>query len=251
MTSAVRASLLPIVVATLGVALLAASPAAAQRKAPAARKSASELAADVARTTKEYRAALERSVPALEANLQQASDVVYERRDLHSLGLISPEYVEAAERELAAAQAALTDTRNAMDEADRIILEAFVQQQLARLTPLARGGYEDSATIVRFNGTARWTLKDVPQLDELFLAKFGRRLPISSFGQTKVHDRLGLDHRGAVDVAVHPDSIEGRWLMEHLRGTGIPFIGVRAEVAGSSTGAHVHIGPPSPRFAAH
>lgn len=150
---------------------------------------------------------------------------------------------------MAAAQSSLTETREAIEEADRIILEAFVQEQLSRLRPLSRGGYEDSVSMVRFNGTARWSLKDVPQLDEVFAAKFGHRLPISSFGQTKVHDRLGLDHRAAIDVAVHPDSAEGRWLMEHLRRTGIPFIGVRSEVAGSSTGAHVHIGPPSPRFA--
>jgi hypothetical protein len=249
MKPAVCATLLRIVVVTIGLAL-AASPAAAQRKAPPARKSPSELAAEVARTTKEYRATLERSLPALEANLQEASDVLYERRDLQSLGLLSAEYVQEAERAVVVAQAALIETRNAIDEADRIILEAFVQEQLARLRPLARGGYEDSSTMVRFNGTARWTLKDLPQLEEVFVAKFGRRLPISSFGQTKVHDRLGLDHRAAVDVALHPDSAEGRWLMDHLRRAGIPFIGVRAEVAGASTGAHVHIGPPSARLAA-
>jgi hypothetical protein len=239
-----------IVVLVVGVALLGTSTAAAQRKGPTARKSSAELAAEVARTTKEYRAALERSLPALEANVQEASDAVYERRDLHALGLISVEYVQEAERALAAAQASLTETRDAIEQADRIILEAFVQQQLARLAPLSRGGYEDSATMVRFNGTARWSLEDVPRLDAVFVAKFARRLPISSFGQTRVHDRLGLDHRAAIDVAVHPDSDEGRWLMEYLRRAGIPFIGVRGEVAGSSTGAHVHVGPPSARFAA-
>ena len=143
----------------------------------------------------------------------------------------------------------MAETRAAIDEADQIIVEATVLQQLAQRGPLSRGGYEDSATMVRFNGAAPWSLKDVPQLDQLFVAQFGRRLPISSLGQTKVHDRLGLDHRAAIDVALHPDSAEGRWLMQHLRRAGIPFIGVRAEIAGSSTGAHVHIGPPSLRFA--
>jgi hypothetical protein len=38
--------------------------------------------------------------------------------------------------------------------------------------------------------------------------------------------------------------------MAHLRQAGIPFIGVRAVVPGSSTGAHVHIGLPSPRLLA-
>ena len=75
-------------------------------------------------------------------------------------------------------------------------------------------------------------------------------LPRSAFGQTKVHDRLGLDHRTAIDVAVHPDSAEGGWLMQYLRQAGIPFIGVRDMVPGASTGAHVHIGAPSPRLIA-
>ena len=250
MRPAVHSGVRWIIVLAVGVGMLGASTAAAQRKVPTARKSPGELAADVARTTKEYRAALERSLPALEASVQEAADAVYERRDLQKLGLLSAEHVQEAERAWAAAQTSLTETRTAIEQADRIILEALVQEQLARLAPLSRGGYEDSVSMVRFNGTARWSLKDAPQLDEVFAAKFGHRLPISSFGQTKVHDRLGLDHRAAIDVAVHPDSAEGRWLMEHLRRAGIPFIGVRSVIAGSSTGAHVHIGPPSPRLAA-
>ena len=89
----------------------------------------------------------------------------------------------------------------------------------------------------------------MPALSRRFAAAFGRALPISALGQTKVHDRLGLDHRSALDVAVHPDSPEGRWLMDDLRRAGIPFIGIRGEVPGSATGAHVHVGPPSPRLA--
>jgi hypothetical protein len=239
-----------IVAFAVSIALLSASMATAQRKAPAGRKSAAEVAADVARTTREYRATLERALPALEANAQEAAETLYERRDLHALGILSADHVRAAEQAWAAAETTLNETRIAIDEADRIILEASVQQELARRAPLSRGGYEDSATLIRFNGTARWSLKDVPRLDELFHTNFGHRLPISSFGQTKVHDRLGLDHRTAIDVAVHPDSAEGRWLMQHLRSAGIPFIGVRAEVPGASTGAHVHVGPPSLRFAA-
>src|SRR5262249_34268055 len=123
-------------------------------------------------------------------------------------------------------------------------------QRLARLPALPRGGFEDSATLVRFNGTAPWSLKSFPALEQRFFAAFGRSLPISAFGQTKLHDRLGLDHRAAVDVAVHPDSPEGQWLMKELRAAGIPFIGARGMVPGGSTGAHVHIGPESPRLLA-
>jgi hypothetical protein len=226
-----------------------AATADAQRKNPGPRKTAAELAADVVRSMSEYRAVLLRQLPAFEANVQTAIEDLDERRTLHRLGHIPVEYVEAAERALAQAQKHLDEARSDIQLADRMIGEAGVQEQLARLGPLSRGGFQDTTMLVRFNGTAPWSLKGVPKIEQVFTATFSRSLPISSFGQTKVHDRLGLDHRTAIDVAVHPDSAEGRWLMEYLRRQGIPFIGVRGSIPGSSTGAHIHVGPASARLA--
>jgi hypothetical protein len=233
--------------AALAVAVgvvMCAAPVAAQRTG----KSLAELAADVARATRQYRAVLERSVPIHEKQVQEAIEVLQERRQFHGLGLLPATDVEQAERGLAAAQRDLDEALAAIAEADRLIFEASIQERLARLAPLPRGGYEDVATLVRFNGTAPWLLKDVPRLERQFAGVFGRSLPVSSFGQTTLHDRLGFDHRAAIDVAVHPDSAEGRWLTQYLRAAGIPFIGVRATVPGASTGAHIHVGPPSGRL---
>jgi hypothetical protein len=80
------------------------------------------------------------------------------------------------------------------------------------------------------------------------VARAGNRpLPVSAYGQTALHDRLGFDHRHALDVAVHPDTSEGRALVAFLKAHGIPFIAFRTAEVGASTGAHVHIGSPSPR----
>jgi hypothetical protein len=231
----------------LGVLL---SAAAAQAQRAATDRSLAQLTADVLRTTRAYRATLERAVPAHEAQVRDAFLALDEGRRLQAAGAVPAAYVEQAERALASAQRELGDTLAAIEEADRIIGEATLQQRLAGLAPLPRGGYEDAATLVRFSGTAPWSLTEVPALSRRFADAFGRALPISAFGQTKVHDRLGLDHRSAIDVAVHPDSAEGRWLMQYLRQAGIPFIGVRGEVPGSSTGAHVHVGPESARLLA-
>jgi hypothetical protein len=236
-------------VVSVGV-LLGAVPAAAQRATPPSRSSMSELTAQVVRATQAYRATLERSLPIHEAEVEAASAALQERRDLLKAGVLSPVEVQQAEAALAAALRDLHDARAALDEADEILLQAEIRLRLDRLAPLPRGGYEDSTALVRFNGASPWSLKDVPRLEQQFAAVFQRSLPISAVGQTRVHDRLGLDHRTAIDVAVHPDSTEGRWLMAHLRQAGIPFIGVRAVVPGSSTGAHVHIGLPSPRLLA-
>jgi len=165
---------------------------------------------------------------ALELEAGEPAATVEEGRRLHAAGAVSAVYVEQAERTLAAARRELEEAQSALDEADRLLLEAALQQRLAVLAPLPRGGFEDTAMLARFNGAARWSLASVPALQQRFTEAFGRALPISAFGQTSVHHRLGLDHRSAIDVAVHPDSAEGRWLMQHLRQAAIPFIGVRA-----------------------
>lgn len=79
------------------------------------------------------------------------------------------------------------------------------------------------------------------------VSQFGRTLPISAFGQSAVHNRLGFDHRNAVDVALSPDSVEGRKLVNELRLFRVPFIAFRKAVPGVATGAHIHVGRPSHR----
>jgi len=60
-------------------------------------------------------------------------------------------------------------------------------------------------------------------------------------------DILGYDHRNAVDVALHPDSAEGKALINHLQNQGIPFLAFLSAVPGVATGPHLHIGNPSHR----
>lgn len=84
-------------------------------------------------------------------------------------------------------------------------------------------------------------------IKSFFISKFGRTLPVSAFGQTHLHSRLGFDHRNGIDVALSPDSLEGRALLGKLRGFGVPFIAFRRAIPGVATGAHIHVGRPSPR----
>ena len=84
-------------------------------------------------------------------------------------------------------------------------------------------------------------------MKSFFVSKFGRTLPVSAFGQTRLHSRLGFDHRNSVDVALSPDSAEGRALINKLRTMGVPYIAFRRAIPGIATGAHIHVGRPSPR----
>jgi hypothetical protein len=123
--------------------------------------------------------------------------------------------------------------------------------QIAALPRPAPGETQERPALIRYAGSgSRWSLAAVPALGRFFAGRFGRPLPISALGQTTAHDRLGFDHHNAVDVAVHPDSAEGRALMTHLRAHGIPFLAFRAARTGIATGAHVHVGEPSARRSA-
>lgn len=97
-------------------------------------------------------------------------------------------------------------------------------------------------------GSGKWRLSDAGKIEEFFLAKFKRPLPTSAFGQSELHTRWGWDHRNGMDIGLHPDSVEGRALIEFLRAESIPFLAFRGAVPGVATGPHIHIGNRSPRI---
>jgi hypothetical protein len=246
-------SAIALLVVTLAIVTAAQVQAQARRStAPEAARGNTRLekaAADVIAATQSYRAALEKVLAIHERELARRNELAELRQDLYERGVLSRREFEEGQRAQLEAQKSVEDTRRAMSDADRMMSEARTAESLARLAPLARGGYEETPGLVRYNGTAAWSITgDLPRLQQFFLARFGRPLPISALGQTALHDRMGFDHRNALDVAVHPDSPEGRALMEHLRLAGIPFIAAWGAIPGSTSGAHIHVGQPSPRF---
>lgn len=209
-----------------------------------------KAASDVIAATLNYRATLERVLVIYERDLARRAELAELRQDLFEREVISRREFEDSQRAQTEAQKNVDETRAALVAADRMLSEARMAEALARLTPLARGAYEETPGLVRFSGVAQWSVAlGAPRLQQFFLARFGRTLPISAFGQTALHDRMGFDHRNALDLAVHPDSPEGRELMAHLRSQGIPFIAAWGAIPGAASGAHIHVGQPSPRIA--
>ena len=102
----------------------------------------------------------------------------------------------------------------------------------------------------RFDGDGIFTPQILQRVETAFASHFGKPLPVSANGETAVHRSLGFDHRGRVDVAVHPDQPEGVWLREYLMQHRIPFFAFRQAVPGKATGAHIHMGPMSTRIVA-
>ena len=211
----------------------------------------SELArsrAEVIQKIQDTRAGAEKLLALHESERQRRAEQHQRQRELYDQGLISRTDVLQAEHALADAMRKVDEDKRWITETDAILMEVTMRDELLRLPGLTVGGYSESRTLLRFNGASSWRLADVPKVEAFFFANFGRALPISARGQTATHDRLRFDHREAIDVALHPDSSEGRSLLSYLRGAGIPFVAFRGAVPGSSTNAHIHIGKPSSRL---
>jgi len=205
--------------------------------------------ADLIAAVQAYRTALDRLMEFHVAAVSRAAAEVEKRRDLLARGIVSRRELEDSERVLEVAEAKAAATRREMIVADQSLAEALIEPPPPiRPAPPGRPAperYETTPFFVHYRGPARWSLAQAPQVQGFFARRFGRPLPVSAFGQTAVHDRLGFDHRDAIDVAITPDSPEGAALMVFLRGAGISFLAFRGAVPGEATGAHIHIGEAS------
>jgi len=68
----------------------------------------------------------------------------------------------------------------------------------------------------RYDGDGIFNMGTFSRVESDFEKQFGKPMPVSAMGETAVHRSLGFDHRGRVDVAIHPDQPEGQWLLEYL-----------------------------------
>ena len=221
-----------------------------------ANEPASELArlrAQLVQATKDYKSSLEKLLALDEAEVKKADERLGKTRELYEQGLVSRREVEKEEASAEEARAKVAQVRGQLKSADEQIAETLVEEQAeeiaakssAKAAARARGGLITTTAYIRYGGARAWSLSEAGAVEQFFAQKFGRQLPISSFGQSPVHDRWGFDHHNAMDVGLSPDSTEGRALMEYLRASGIPFTAFRYAIPGTATGPHIHVGRPS------
>ena len=207
-------------------------------------KTASELVT----AASQYKASVTALVPVYEAALKTAQESLEKRKELFDQGIISRRDLEAGEQAVKGAQAQLDAARKQVVESEQLLAEAKAPKPKILIPPMRSTGYSTTSAIVRSGGSAGWSLAQSALVQNFFSSTFGRQLPVSAYGQSATHDRMGFNHRNSLDVAVHPDSAEGRALIAYLRGNGIPFLAFRSAVPGAATGAHIHIGYPSNRL---
>lgn len=209
------------------------------------------------RAAADYQASL---VTLLELYRRQVS-TAYEKletlRRLSAEGLIARREVEQAETVVANAQRQVTETEARLSDAAMLIAEASVEEQPFTVKSYIKSAPPKSRALASLTrrtayfyspGKGVWSLAEAASVQRFFENRFGRVLPVSAFGQSATHNRLGFDHHNAMDVAVHPDSSEGQSLIAYLTQNNIPFFAFRQAVTGSATGAHIHIGARSHRL---
>jgi len=239
----------PLFCAILVIAGLLGTASAEKVSVEKAGSTATQLSkakTDVVRAADQYKTSVKALIPHYEESVKSATEAVEKRKGLFEKGLVSKRDIEDAEKALKDAQAQLDQARHQLVETDQLIAEANAEP--AKPTgPLSTGRYASRSAVMRYSGASGWAIAEASKVEGFFSSKFGRQLPISAFGQSETHNRLGFDHRNSVDVALHPDSAEGKALIEYLQTNGIPFLAFRSAIAGVATGAHIHIGYPSHR----
>jgi hypothetical protein len=224
------------------------------RKKPA-RAQPTELAKlrdEFVRLNNEYKASLAALLIRYEDRAQKFEAEVEVYGKLLAEGLIPKSQFEAKERELADAKNEVAKTQRQIKDADAqaagIFAETAAEQQIAKDLRLARQSLVRTASFTRFTGAPGWGIGEAWKVQRFFSDTFKKQLPIAVFGQGAIHDRWRLDHRNAMDISLHPDSVEGQALLNFLQRNGIPYLAFRSAIPGTATGPHIHIGRPSHRY---
>jgi hypothetical protein len=248
-----------LIIAALAL-LICRGSLSAQTVQPAPGEQLTQSRAELIVATQEYKASSEELLRLEEAEVNRSAGKLEQLRQLFAEGLVAKNELEESERALAAARAKLEERRRQIADSDRLIVEIKAAEELAKsqpppsaqpvqARPAQAGSYSSNGVVIRYTGKSYWSIANLGTVQSFFSAQFKRSLPVSALGQTATHNRLGFDHRNGVDVALHPDSVEGRALINFLQSRGITFIAFRAAVPGSATGPHIHIGAGSRRLA--
>lgn len=204
----------------------------------------------------QYKASSTTLLALQEEEIAKAEAKLEELRKLVADGLVAKVEVEEEEQRVLALRSQKETTQKQIVDSDSLVAEVKVQQELeksqaakpVKLVSKSYGALNQTGLILRNSGFTFWSLGHLQEVQTFFSSQFGHALPTSAVGQSATHNRLGYNHRNAVDVALNPDSVEGKGLINYLQVQGIPFLAFRGAIAGVATGPHIHIGLPSHRL---
>jgi hypothetical protein len=168
--------------------------------------------------------------------------LVESKKALIESGILAKNEAQPSSDELEMRKRTLQLAQERSKLVDDLLAMARAEQMLAQSRSASL-----SNAMVRYDGTSAFSLVVFQSVNAAYMKHFHQDLPVSALGQTLVHQELGFDHRGRVDVAVNPDTPQGIWLCRLLEKQRVSYVAFRAAVSGSATGPHIHIGPGSLR----
>jgi hypothetical protein len=190
---------------------------------------------------------------AAQRQLDRAKAQLEKIRTLVDAGLQPRQTLEAPTEEVSLAQTdyelTLARTKLVHEVSEMALIEQQSVEAPAQLA--ASPAFGILPVMEKFEGDGSFNSGDFHRVQSAFEQEFHKPLPISAEGETAVHRAMGFDHRNRVDVALLPDTTEGKWLRHFLEVLAIPYYAFRSQVPGKATAAHIHIGPPSTRLSAH
>jgi hypothetical protein len=178
---------------------------------------------------------------AAERRVERQAALVRDRRKLLEMGIIARAEMNSVDAELETRQHVLDLARNRVR-----LIEA--QRQMAQEEQNLEQALESRRTMSKFAGCGRFSQADFEAIAAEFERQFHYPLPVTARGQTPLHESLGLDHHGKVDVGLNPEEPAGIWLRRLLEDRQIPYIAFRAAVPGAATAPHIHLGTGSSRI---
>jgi hypothetical protein len=204
-------------------------------------------------STEAYKASTRELVRLQQEEVDKTDKKLEELRHLVADGVVARNELAVAERDMAAMREKLAAAKQQVANADRLIAEIQASERLKEsqaqaVLPKATSGSKLKLTSFRYSGSGSWSINNLQEIRSFFAGKFGRALPTSAIGQSATHNQLRWDHRNSADVSLHPDSVEGKALINYLQGQGIPFLAFRSAIPGVATGPNIHIGLPSNRL---
>ena len=183
-------------------------------------------------------------VAAAQRRFDRQQKMVDSRMELVKGGIVARGEIQPALDELEMRRRTLQLAQGRSKLVDDLLQMAETEKsvELSRAADLRSKG-----VLLHYEGSVPFQIGVMTSLRNAFFSRFHQELPVSAWGQTLVHQQLGFDHRGRVDIAVNPDLPEGLWLRKWLERKQISYIGFRAALSQSATGPHIHIGSGSQR----
>ncbi len=185
-----------------------------------------------------------RMLAAAQGRVDHQAALARDRQKLLAIGVISRAEMAVVNQELDLRQHVL----NLVQERLRV---AAAQHQPAIAEPGLESEFGEGIghkVMVKFEGNGHFDKGDLALIASEFELHFNYPLPITARGQTSLHQSLGFDHRGKIDVGLNPEKLEGIWLRHFLEDRQIPYIAFRSALKGSATAPHIHLGTGSSRI---